>query len=122
MKSYLAKDEKKNEVRLYQDPVKGSKEIRTEFRPVKYDEEKDLTLVDVHLLTGRSHQIRAHMNLIRHPILGDRKYGIPEINLKFRKCGMCLLSYRLEFPETELSGISGKTFEIPVPENWPVKP
>ena len=122
LKSYLVKDEKKNEVWLYKEPVKGSKEIRTEFWPVRYDERQDLTLVKVHLLTGRSHQIRAHMNLIRHPILGDRKYGIPEVNLKFRKCGMCLLSYRIEFPECDLPGISGKTFEIPVPANWPVRP
>ena len=122
LKSYLVKDEKKNEVRLYKDPVKGSKEIRTEFVPIRNDTEKDLTLLRVHLLTGRSHQIRAHMNLIHHPILGDRKYGIPEVNLKYRKCGMCLLSYRIEFPECELPGISGKMFEIPVPENWPVRP
>ncbi len=60
------------------------------------------TLLEVHLITGRSHQIRAHLASIGHPILGDGKYGDPAKNKKLREaCGIrsqLLHAYHMEFP------------------------
>ena len=116
----MVKDRKNNKVQLFREEVPGSKEIRTEYEPVRFDPEKDLTLVRVHLLTGRSHQIRAEFSSMGHPVLGDPKYGDPKANLKFLRTSQCLLSYKMEFPECALSGVSGKTFEIGIPKDWPV--
>lgn len=73
------------------------------------------TLLEVHLITGRSHQIRAHLASIGHPIIGDRKYGDKEMNELFcRHCGIknqLLHAGRMEFPD-------GKIVEAPLPEDF----
>ncbi|MDO5713835.1 MAG: RluA family pseudouridine synthase [Tissierellia bacterium] len=68
-KDYLSKDEDKNKVFLGSD----GKEILTEFQPLLQN--KDFSLVEVHLITGRTHQIRSQCAALGHPILGDKKYG-----------------------------------------------
>ena len=79
------------------------------------------SLLDVNLYTGRTHQIRAHMAHIGHPILGDRKYGDLEANRywsKFAKRPLLHayeLSFGTEVPEV-LRGLSGKTFKAPLPD------
>ena len=118
--AYLLKDPYTNRVTIYNNHVKDSKEIRTVITPVKNF--KDRTLVHVRLLSGRSHQIRAQLRHISHPILGDPKYGDPAFNMKYGILMQCLYAYRLEFPATVLSGISGKTFSVEVPEEWPLGP
>lgn len=70
---YLTKDAEKNRVRLSQSPGSGGKRCHTEYTPVRTA--GPFTLVSVTLLTGRSHQIRASMQAIGHPIVGDLKYG-----------------------------------------------
>ena len=69
------------------------------------------------MITGKTHQIRAHLSSIGYPLLGDMKYGSKsEIFNKYSK-GQLLHSYRILFPETELcSDISGKEFIAPEPE------
>ncbi len=74
--------------------------IETAYHPVR--NYKGVTLLEVHLITGRSHQIRAHLASIGHPILGDGKYGDERVNRILRsQCGVTgqlLHAYRMEFP------------------------
>lgn len=98
LKGYLYKDEEKNKVFIKKEDPKDDRYtyIETEYRPVSYDRDKDLTLLEVKLITGKPHQIRAHLASISHPIIGDVKYGGQKIgSLKYQ----LLHSYRLIFPE-----------------------
>ena len=111
---YMVKDEKKNKVTVYKDPVPGSKDIRTKYTVL--DTKDGISLVEVDLLTGRTHQIRAHMAHIGCPLLGDGKYGTNAQNKKFggyKK--QCLYSYKTVFDFTTDAGIlnylKGKSFE-----------
>lgn len=83
IEGYLKKDEGKNQVQILQHPGKDAKPIVTEYRPIRRIGNQ--TLLEVHLITGRSHQIRAHLASIGHPIIGDTKYGDVKINREYAK-------------------------------------
>ena len=113
---YLLKDDKNNIVRVYdKNPPRGAKEIRTKYKIVAKN--ADTSLIEVELLTGRTHQIRAHMAHIGHPLVGDGKYGI---NKEDRQNGykyQALYSYKLRFKfskevETVLDYLDGREFSI----------
>ena len=116
IEGYLLKDDKNNIVRVYdKNPPKGAKQIRTKYKVVAKNAET--ALIEVELLTGRTHQIRAHMAHIGHPLVGDGKYGI---NKEDRQRGykfQALYSYKLRFKfskevETVLDYLNGKEFSI----------
>lgn len=103
---YLTKDEKRNMVKVQKEPSDGAKKIITRYRVIKTYGKK--ALVEVQLLTGRTHQIRAHMASIGCPLLGDGKYG--KNHGRFRQA---LFSYKLTFHVKDgmkLSYLNGKTF------------
>ncbi len=114
---YLLKDEKTNTVKVYdKNPPKDAKTIKTKYRVIA--EKRDTALLEVELLTGRTHQIRAHLAFIGHPLVGDGKYGV---NKQDRERGykyQALCSYRLKFSfseaeKTVLDYLNGKEFKIP---------
>ena len=120
LNGYLVKDSRTNRVFVTKKPSKDGKRIETEYRAIA---EKDgITMLEVYLITGRSHQIRAHLASIGHPIIGDGKYGDEKLNRRFHtEYGVehqLLHAYRLEFPAVTgpLSYLSGKIFCADFPD------
>jgi 23S rRNA pseudouridine955/2504/2580 synthase len=140
LKGYLTKDPKTNKVTVHAGtyPTEGTAfsaakgtypaedYIYTEFSPLQYFSDDKTgtayTLLEVQLHTGKSHQIRAHLASVGHPIIGDPKYGDRYQNDLFRqRAGLhsqLLYACRLEFPtlETYLTSLNGKTITAPMPE------
>lgn len=87
--AFLTKNEKKNLVKVTDNQIEGSKKIITKYKVLDYYD--DASLLEIELLTGRTHQIRAHLAHIGHPLYGDGKYGIEEG--RFRQA---LYSYKLK--------------------------
>lgn len=114
IEAYHIKDEKSNTVKIYSNEVPMSKKIVTGYRVLKTV--GDLTLCEIDLITGRTHQIRAHMAFIGCPLLGDGKYGVNEINRRYNVKTQALCAYKLTFNMGDdcesLSYLNGKTFEI----------
>jgi 23S rRNA pseudouridine955/2504/2580 synthase len=113
----LLKDEKTGLVRI-------SKSGKNAYTIVKFaGNYGDFTLVNVQILTGRTHQIRVHLSSIGYPIVGDSKYGDfkvnKEIKEKYKFENQFLTAYKLSFKKIKghLSYLSGKSFEIKLPEN-----
>lgn len=122
IRGYLKKDVKTNQVTVTAGETADASAIETEYRPLKRGE--DTTLLEVHLITGKTHQIRAHLASQGHPVIGDYKYGNRRNNDRYQKAyGLkyqLLHAYRLVFPGLEgaLSNLSGKEFIAPLPEEF----
>lgn len=129
IKGYLQKDTDTNQVTVNsQGP---GKYIETICLPLRYyslsaDARESLyfTEMEVELITGKTHQIRAHLASIGHPLVGDSKYGNVQVNRilqqRFDLHWQLLHAFRLEFPALEgtLAPLSGKTIQAPLPESY----
>lgn len=105
--AYLKKDERKNMVSITDNKCDGSKKIITQYKVIDYYE--DASLLEVKLLTGRTHQIRAHLAHIGHPLFGDGKYGKEQGRYR-----QALYSYKLKFnfsDDNMLSYLDKKEFQ-----------
>lgn len=117
--AYLQKDSAANRVSITRQPGAGSMQIETHYNPLLWNEK--YTLVEVKLITGKPHQIRAHLADLGHPVAGDAKYGNPAENREFRsRFGMqnqFLHAYRIVFPEItgELEYLSHREWKAPLP-------
>lgn len=115
LEGYLLKDENSNQVKIFQKETEGAARIITEYEPLYT--EGETTLLKVTLVTGKSHQIRAHLSSIGHPIIGDPKYGERKVNAFFREThgikNQMLHAWKLTFPELAkpLDNLSEKSFE-----------
>lgn len=123
--AYLYKDEKNNKVTVYNesDSIKGVykdklKPIKTGIKPINYYENSDSTELEIELFTGKTHQIRAQMEKLGYPLVGDIKYAGAEMKTKTQ--GQKLHAYRLLFPEMkgELAYLSEKEIICEKPKHW----
>lgn len=102
IEAYLVKNESENKVRIYNKRIDGSKKIITGYETLKTS--GGLTLCEINLITGRTHQIRAHMAYIGCALLGDGKYGSNEINRRYGVKTQALCAYKLRFLKTDKLG------------------
>ncbi len=122
LSGYLRKDERTNKVEILNSDVETSPDnphegeqsasyIETAYEPVAY--RNGVTELEIHLITGRTHQIRAHLASIGHPIIGDMKYGDEKVNHDYYEAyhvtHQLLHAFRLEFPD-------GRVLMAPLPK------
>jgi 23S rRNA pseudouridine955/2504/2580 synthase len=119
LKGYILKDKNQNKSTISDKYIDGSKYVETVIKPIKVI--KEYTLVEINLITGRSHQIRAHLNQIKKPIIGDMKYGNSKTNKYFYK-KFAVSGQMLHCGEMEIKDYldQGKNLKItaPIPENY----
>lgn len=114
LEAFLFKDSKKSQVYISDQPQKGYQKIITSYKLIKTNPQKNISLLDIQLETGKTHQIRAHLAYINLPILGDGKYGINKINKSFSLSKQQLSSYSLSFHlplNSNLSYLNEKIFK-----------
>jgi len=125
LQGFLLKDEVKKQVSIHTRPIPGGKTAMTDYRTLEAN--ADLSLMECHLLTGRTHQIRAQFAAAGHPLLGDGKYGREKDNKQYHRSFQALYSYKLTFSfQTEagiLAYLNGKTWSVSdvdfVPQYFP---
>ncbi|MBQ9157122.1 MAG: RluA family pseudouridine synthase [Eubacterium sp.] len=121
LRAYLKKDEEANQVALYKEAVEGSAPVETWYETLCSG--REASLLKVRLVTGRSHQIRAHLSSLGHPILGDGKYGDPEFNRNLKKGSRSLMLHSSELILPERTGsipdsLRGLKIRDPLPEEF----
>lgn len=115
LEAFLERDMTEKKVYIHENRRQGDLTIKTKYRVIA--EKNNLSLVEVELLTGRTHQIRAHLAFVGHPLLGDGKYGSNEINQGYIMHHQALYAYKCVFDFKEDAGLlqylNGKAVEIP---------
>lgn len=120
-RAYLTKDQSANQVLVANTALPGAKEIVTSYEPVHCGEK--YSLLDITLKTGRSHQIRAHMAFLGHPLVGDKKYGHKGTNMtflrKYKLNHQFLHAHQLIFSDLEgdFAYLNDKTITSPLSDS-----
>ena len=107
--AYLVKDERAARVKIFDEPVRGSEKILTEYRVL--EDHGEYSLVEIRLHSGKTHQIRAHLAFLGNPVAGDEKYGDEVLNRKYHVKRQILVASSLAFTlQGRLSYLSGRVF------------
>lgn len=116
LKAFWSKPTNSNIVKISNTSGFNSKPISTKYKVIKYDRENDISLLEIELLTGRTHQIRAHLAFVGHPLVGEQKYISKEINKNLNFKSQALIAYKLKFNFKSDGGtlnyLNGKTIEL----------
>ena len=122
LRGYHLKQEGKNEVVISNHYIEGAKPVETRILPLKTNGR--YTLVEVQLVTGKTHQIRAHLSQIGHPIIGDPKYGDPLENQYFKDKYhlkyqiLCAYKIKFELCRDPFSYLQNRVFTVPAPQSY----
>lgn len=111
LKDYLVKDAEKAEVSIYKNKMPGAVPITTEYKVI--EARGDTSLLEVRLITGKTHQIRAHLAFYGHPIVGDGKYGDNRFNKEkgVKTQRLKAVKLKLNFDKSDvLYYLNGKVF------------
>ncbi len=115
LNAYLWKDASKSRVFVSDRRTAGALEITTGYRVLEYDPAADTSRLEVELITGRTHQIRAHLAFIGHPILGDGKYGTNAVNrssgMKYQALWACKIKFAFT-GKNPLDYLNGREFQV----------
>ena len=122
--AFLSRNLHTKKVVVMKEQAEGSKKIITRLQPLA--SAKELSLCEAELITGRTHQLRAHMAFLGWPLLGDGKYGNAAVNRRFGLAYQCLCAHTLRFSETipsdnPLAYLAGRVFSLQqcdVDEQW----
>lgn len=120
LRGYLFKDQRKRKVYISDTKQKGSLEIITRYKVLSCNRPQNsdiyISKLEIELLTGRTHQIRAHLAFIGHPVIGDGKYGTNAINRPLGVKQQALWAYKLVFDFKSDAGIlnylQGQSFKV----------
>ena len=116
-KAFLRKDAANNQVQVFDQPVPGGRTILTEYQVL--GSKNGVSLLEVTLHTGRTHQIRAHMAHLGHPLVGDTKYGTNRRNqglpFRFQALCACQVTFVFSTPAEHLDYLKGRSFRLPEP-------
>lgn len=120
LKGYHYKEPGKNEVKILDHYVEGAKPVETRILPLQTNGR--YTLIEVQLVTGKTHQIRAHLSQISHPIIGDPKYGDAIENEYFKnRYGLgyqvlCAYKIKFELCESLFDYMENRVFTVAAPK------
>ncbi len=114
LSDFLIKDSKNNKVRVLKNKQQGAKEIITKYTLIEHNARLNISLLEIELVTGRTHQIRAHMASIGNSLLGDGKYASIQKDKTIGYKHQALYSYKLEFLPYDdiLSYLNGHIFKV----------
>jgi len=106
LEGYILKNKQDGYSKVFDKKLPGSSKVITEYLVIEYIKELNVSILDIKLHTGKTHQIRAHMKYLNTPVIGDSKYSTNEINKKFGYKSQMLYAYKYSFEFSNNSSLA----------------